>query len=716
MASAFRFEESDGKIGLLTFDIPGQKVNTFSEAVLGELAEQVSQLEQRTDLKGLFLQSGKPGQFIAGADLGELGALVDESCEQVAKRIAIGHELFDRVSRLPFPTVALIDGNCMGGGTELVLAFDYRIASNSPKTKIALPEVKVGLIPGWGGTQRLPRLIGVQHAIDMICSGDPLTAEKATTLGLVFDAVPFDEMFNEAQRLIEQNSDNWEQDRKLREQPLGLSEDQLNFAFLVAEGYLKGKTKGHYPAPLAALKALREGINLTLEEGLAVEREVALGVIGSPVSANLIGVFFKTNYLSSNPGADLRDVQARDIERAGVLGAGIMGAGIATAHARVGIPTALVEVDNERLNAGLKSAAAVVESRINIGRATQQDLAQTLGLLSGSLSHQAFADNDVVIEAIVENESVKTEVYGQLAGVLRDDAILASNTSTISITRLAKSAPNPERFAGMHFFSPVDRMPLVEIVRGEQTSDETIATLVQLARRIRKTPIVVNDCAGFLVNRLLMPYMAEAILMLTEGASMDAIDRAATRFGMPLGPISLHDNVGIDTICFAGRVMLDAYQDRTVACPLLDEMVEHRRCGKKTGLGFYSYKGKKGKAVDDPDFLPILDRYRTDEREFTDEEITDRLFLPMLLEAVRALEDGIAAEPTHVDMSLILGVGFPPFRGGILSWCDTEGAGAIIDRADTYVALGKRFEATDALRKMASQGERFFPNINPARK
>ncbi len=715
MAAVFRFEELPGNIGLLTFDTPDQKVNTLSQAVLVELGERISELEQRADLDGLLLQSGKPGQFIAGADLNELDALVQGPSEQLAQGLRAGHNLLDRISRLPFPTIALIDGNCLGGGTELALACDERIASDNVKTKIGLPEVKIGLIPGWGGTQRLPRLVGVQHAVDVICSGEPLTAAKAATLGLVFDVVPHERMIDEARRLIEQTDDEqWEAKRQHRAAAMGCSEDQLKLAFAAAEAYVRGKPQDHYPAPFAAIEAIREGVNLPLDEGLQVELKIALEVIGTPIAANRIGVFFKSNYVARNPGIDLRRVEARDVERVGVLGAGLMGAGIAAAHARSGIPTVIVDVDDERLRAGLQNAAAVVERRIAVGRATPQDLAQTQALLSSSLSHQVFADDDVVIEAVPEIESLKTKIYGRLAGVIRDDAILASNTSTISITRLAKSAPDAERFAGMHFFSPVDRMSLVEIIRGEQTSDETIATLVQLARRIRKTPIVVKDCAGFLVNRLLLPYMAEAVLMLTEGASMDAIDRAATRFGMPLGPIALHDEVGIDTICFAERVRQEAYADRAVGSPLLEEMLTRKRLGKKAGVGFRKHAGK-GKPVEDPDFQPILETWRVDDREFTEEEVTDRLFLPMLLEAVRALEDEIAAEPTHVDMALILGIGFPPFRGGILSWCDTEGAGTLVERADACAPLGKRFEASESLRRMATRRKRFYENANPAR-
>jgi 3-hydroxyacyl-CoA dehydrogenase / enoyl-CoA hydratase / 3-hydroxybutyryl-CoA epimerase / enoyl-CoA isomerase len=711
MTQAFQFEELDQQIGLLTLDLPDKKVNTLSRAVLAELTEQVEQLERRTDLRGLLFRSGKPGQFIAGADLNELQALAYATPEQIEQALGLGHDLFSRISRLPFPTVALIDGNCMGGGTELVLSMDDRIASSARHTQIALPEVKVGLIPGWGGTQRLPRVIGGYHAISMITSGDPVSAARAAELGLAFDAVPAKRLIEEGCRLIEElrDGDLWRKRREQRAQPVGLSEDQMNFQFATAEGYIRGKTKGQYPAPLAALKAVREGCNVPLDRGLQIEREVAKEVVGTTISANLISVFFMNNRLSRDTGVENPKIVPRDVKRVGVLGGGLMGAGIAAAHARRNIFTELVDVNDEQVAAGLGRVQDVVASRIKIGRATPQDMADMLAHLGTSTSHRVFGDCDVVVEAVTENESVKTGLYRELAGVLRDDAILASNTSTISITRMAQAAPHPQRFVGMHFFYPVDRMNLVEVIRGEQTDDETVATIVALSKRIKKTPIVVRDCAGFLVNRVLFPYMNESLQLLQEGASMDAIDKAAERFGMPMGPIALHDLVGLDTACYAGQVMHRAYSDRSLSLPLVQDLVEAGRLGKKSGVGFRKFAGRKGRPQADPEFGTFLEKHRTDNREFSEEEITDRLFLPMLLEATRVLEENIVRDPADCDMGLILGIGFPPFRGGVLRWCDNEGAGEILKRAEKYASLGKRFEPTETLKKHAQSGELFYP-------
>ena len=710
MSHAFTLDVPDDKVGILTFDLPGKSVNTLGQAVLLELAGVIGQLEARTDLRGLLLRSGKPGQFIAGADLKELGALAYAPKEQVAQAIGLGHKLFAQLGRLPFPTVALVDGACMGGGTELILAMDDRIVSAASHTKIALPETKLGLLPAWGGTQRLPRLIGL-NAIDVICSGEPVDAAKAVALGLAFDAVPADELIETGRRRIASlhEHDEWKARRERARGPVDLAPDAVQFAFAVAEGAIRAKTKGQYPAPLVALKAIRDGLNLPLDEALKVERQAGMELVGTPTSANLIGVFFMKNRLDRDPGVADVSVAPREVRRVGVLGTGTMGAGIAAANARSGIPTAMVDVDDARLAAGMAKAQDVVMSRIKIGRAAPLDLAKMLALLSTSTTTGGFADRDVVIEAVTEDESVKTAMFQQLAGVLGADAILASNTSTISITRMAASAPDPARFAGMHFFHPVDRMELVEIIRGERTSDETVATLVALVKRLRKTPIVVRDCAGFLVNRVLFPYMNEALVLLQEGAAMDAIDRAATRFGMPMGPIALEDLVGLDTAAYAGKVLGKAYPDRAVPTPILLDLAKAGRLGVKSGAGFRKYTGKGGKAEADPAFAPFLDKHRAGDRPVADAELTDRLFLPMLLEATRVLEEGIVREPADVDMGLILGIGFPPYRGGILRWADAEGTARIVERLETYRHLGKRFEPTELLTRLAKSGESFYP-------
>src|SRR6266852_1581462 len=547
----------DGSIAQVTLNQGKSRANTLNQAALTELESVVFVLSKRTDLKGLIFRSGKPGMFIAGSDLNELGNALANSV-QAHRLTRRGLDLFGSFEKLPFPTVAAIEGSCVGGGLELALAFDYRLASTHPKTEIGLPEVKIGLIPGWGGTQRLSRLIGPAPAAELICAGETVNAQRARELGIVSDAVPSERLLDEARRLVQraQQSKEWEEIRRRKRQPVGLSEEQLSSIFAAARSQVLAKTKGQLPAPLAALSAIEKGCKLPLDEGLRIETEAFAPLIGSPISRNLIAVFFMTQRLQKDPGVADASIQPKPVERVGVLGAGIMGSGIAGAHIRRGIPVALLDSVPQALEKGIASITKVMQTRIDIGRMKPEEMAAALGRLSSTGSIEAMADRDVVIEAVIENEAAKVDLYRQIEPLLRPDAILASNTSTISITRMAQSLKRPEQaaqFAGMHFFNPVDRMQLVELIRGERTSDQTVVTLVALAKRIGKTPIVVRDCPGFLVNRILFPYLNESLVLLEEGAEPRAIDQAAVAFGMPMGPITLNDLVGLDTSLFAGR-------------------------------------------------------------------------------------------------------------------------------------------------------------------
>jgi 3-hydroxyacyl-CoA dehydrogenase/enoyl-CoA hydratase/3-hydroxybutyryl-CoA epimerase/enoyl-CoA isomerase len=707
--SAVSLEVRPDGIGVLTFDQPGSRANTLGQAVQGEFEAILAQLKGRKDLKGLILRSGKPGMFIAGADLKELGGAKADP-EQTRRLVKRGLDMVGAFEALPYPTVAAIDGACMGGGLELAMGFDFRLASTNPKTELGLPEVKIGLYPGWGGTQRLSRLIGPALAAELICAGETVKPDRARVLGLIFDAVAPEKLLDEAVRLVQwtaQAESAWREARKKKQQPVGLSEDQLSFMAAVTRAQVLEKTKGQYPAPLAALTAIVKGCNLPLEAGLKIETDGFVPLVGSPTCLNLIAVFFMGQRLQKDPGVVDATVQPRSVQRVGVLGAGIMGAGIAGAHVRKGIPVALLDSNAQALEKGVAGLAKNMLGRVEIGRMTAAEMVAALARLSATTTLNAFADRDVVIEAVIENEPVKVQVYQELQKILPADAILASNTSTISITRMAKSVSRPENFAGLHFFNPVEKMQLVEVIRGEKTSDATTATLVALAKRIGKTPIVVRDCPGFLVNRILFPYMNEALTMLEEGAEPRAVDKAATAFGMPMGPITLHDVVGIDTALYAGRVIHEAFPDRVTASRVVAELVQAGRLGQKSGAGFYSYaKGPRG--ADDPVFAAILEKCRTGRRSFTPEEITDRLFLPMVTEASRVLAEGVVREPAEVDMGLILGIGFPPFQGGLLRWADRLGMGMVLEKLKRYESLGARFQPTDQMQRMASAGKGFY--------
>ncbi len=705
---AFRLEVGADSIALLTFDLPGSRANTFGQAVVAELSQVLAGLAKRPDVKGLIFRSGKPGMFIAGADLRELGSKPDPDMARALTQK--GHDLMNAAQNLPFPTVAAIDGSCMGGGLELAMSLDYRVVGSNPKAELGLPETKIGIYPGWGGTQRLPRIVGPSLALEMICTGDAIKPARAREIGLIFDVVPSERLIDECKSVLAQAAETgeWKKCRVKKQQPIGLTEEQVSFTFAVAKAQVAAKTMGQYPAPLAAVDAVAKGCNLPLADALKVEMEGFLPLVGSTISRNLIGVFYMTQRLQKDTGVANATVQPIKVESVGVIGAGLMGAGIADAHARRGFPVMMLDSAPGALEKGMMNIGKVLGVRVAAGRLSQMDMDATLARLSTTATLSALSDRDLVVEAIVENEEVKKKLFEQLQSILKPGAILASNTSTISITRMAQATKNPERFAGMHFFNPVDRMKLVEVIRGEKTSDETVVTLVALSKKIGKTPIVVKDCPGFLVNRILFPYINESLVLLEEGANPRELDKAAVAFGMPMGPVTLNDLVGLDTALYAGRVVNTAYADRAKNTKILEELVKAGRMGTKSGAGFYAYpKGTKG--VDDPKLAEFLAKCRTgQQRTFTQGELIDRLFLPMLVEASRALSEGIVRDPGDVDMGLILGIGFPPFRGGILRWADTLGLDKVVEKLGKYESLGSRFQPTEQMRKLAAEKKGFY--------
>lgn len=705
--TALKLDVADG-FAVLTFDKPDARANTLGHAVLGEFEQLLGQLKGRTDVKGLILKSGKPNMFIAGADLKELGSADASKPALIKQMIERGLGVPAAIEALPFPTAALIDGACMGGGLEVALGCDLRLAGTSPKVEIGLPEVKIGLIPGWGGTQRLTRLIGPSQAAEMICTGEPARAMRAKELGIVFDVVPTEKLESEAKRLLAElhASGAWKADRENRRKPVGLSEEQMQFTFAVARAMIMDKTKGQLPAPLAALDAIEKGCNRPLDEGLKFETEAMIPLIGSPINRALIAVFYMNQKVAKDPGVADATLQPKPVKRVGVLGAGIMGAGIAAAHVRKGIPAVVLDANPQALEKGVAGIAAGFKAQADRGRMKPDDLVAALARLGTTTTLASLADCDVVIEAIVENEGAKTSLYKELEPLLRPDAILASNTSTISITRMASVLKRPEQFAGMHFFNPVEKMPLVEVIRGDRTSDTTVVTLVALAKAIGKSPIVVKDGPGFLVNRILFPYLNEALLLLEEGVEPRDLDKAATSFGLPMGPITLYDVVGLDTSLFAGKVMKAAYPDRAVTSPILEELVGMGRLGQKTGAGFYKY-GKGLKGDNDPALAPILARHRRETKTFTTEELQQRMMLPMVNEATRVLAEGIVRDPIDLDMGLIMGIGFPPWRGGLLRWADATGLPNIVEMLKRYEPLGARYVAPEPLAARAKANFRF---------
>jgi len=702
------YPETD--IALITLDDPGKGANILSSGALDGLEGILGELETKGDLAGLIIASAKPGMFIAGADLKEFMRWIDAPADEVIGFCRRGQTLFGRLAALPAVSVAAIDGLCLGGGAELAMWCDRRVFTSEAKTQYGFPEVKLGLFPGWGGTARLPRMIGLANAVEMVTGGESIDAEAAYKLALAADVVPRERLQKAAVHMVrsEQKSKAYLEDRRRWAAEIEISPMELGFLAATASAYIQQQTGGHYPAPEAALELMLGATEVDLETACGREAEAFAEQFGSPVNRALLNVFFLQDANKKDPGVADRSIEPRKIESVSVIGAGVMGQGIAAAHVKRKIPTSVTDANEEALARGLSAILEEVSYNKRIKSSDVERAVEFAPLLGGTVSAGELASADLVIEAVVENAEVKKKLFGEFEGRLRDDAILASNTSTIPITELAADLAHPERFCGMHFFNPVRKMPLVEVIRGDRTSDATVAAVVAHAKALGKSPIVVQDGPGFLVNRVLLPYMNEAVQLLTEGAEMKAVDKAARKFGMPMGPLALFDVVGIDVAVHAGRVMQEAFPDRTVHSGLLDAMLEEGRLGQKSGRGFFQYGGKKGKAEPDPDVDAFIARFRREEKEFSPPELTDRLFLPVLLEATRILEDGLVRKPQDIDLALIYGIGFPPFRGGLLFWADSLGAEALLERLELLTPLGKRYEPTETLQKMAAGGRKFY--------
>lgn len=706
----FHLETPASDIAVLTINDPKKGANILSRPALAEFDDLLSLLEKRPNLAGLVIRSTKPGNFIAGADLREFVADIDASPEQIVEISRRGQELFSRLSKTPFVTVAAIEGICVGGGGELSVWCDRRIMVDNAETSFGFPEVKLGIYPGWGGTARTPRIVGLSNAVELITSGESIDAKTAAAMGLVDDVTTAggEALLEAAIRLIraEQKSKQYLEDRCQWYGPLKLSDTELGFLGATASAYIQGQTKGHYPAPLAALEVLLGTAGVDIEAACLMEAEGFAPLFGSPVNRALLNVFFLRD-LNKKVGAGIGT--PRDIRTVSVIGAGVMGQGIAAANIKRGVPVALGDTTHEAVGRGVQGV--LTEASYN-KQTKGPDVAKALELsplINGTVSDAELATADLVVEAIYENAEAKKELYRRLESLLPAHAILCSNTSTIPISELAGGLLRPEQFCGLHFFNPVRMMPLVEVIRGRITSDDTIATATAYARRIGKSPIIVNDGPGFLVNRVLLPYMNEALLLIEEGASIKAIDRAATAFGMPMGPIALYDTVGLDVALHAGGVLGAAFPDRVVPSAMLPAMVEAGRIGKKKKGGFFDYSGKRNDhGSESAAAAEIIAAHRREERKFTPEELTDRLLLPMFLEATRVMEDKIAANVRDVDLALIYGIGFPPFRGGLFFWADAIGAAAIVEKLKAYESLGARYAPTKLLLETAKAGKKFY--------
>jgi 3-hydroxyacyl-CoA dehydrogenase/enoyl-CoA hydratase/3-hydroxybutyryl-CoA epimerase/enoyl-CoA isomerase len=709
---AIQLSELEDGIVKLTFDYQGESVNKFDRVTLNEFREANAKLASYEGLKGVVVTSAKD-VFIVGADITEFVPMFRNSEEDIVAGIAESNRIFNAFEDLPVPTVAAINGIALGGGFEMCLACDFRVMST--KAKVGLPEVKLGIFPGFGGTVRLPRVIGADNAIEWICSGSDKRPDAALKDGAV-DAVVAPEKLEAAAVDLIRKANLGDLDAAARKaekkSKLGLNPIESMMVFEVAKGFVAGKAGPNYPAPVTAIKVIQKAAGMDRDKALAVEAQNFAKMAKTSAARNLIGLFLNDQSVKSVAKKHAKKSSA-GVDKAAVLGAGIMGGGIAYQSASRGTPIVMKDIRDEALDLGMNEATKLLNKKVSRNRMTTTEMAETLGRIKPTLNLDDLKGVDVVVEAVVENTKIKQSVLAEVEKTLGDDAILTSNTSTISISLLAEALDHPERFCGMHFFNPVHMMPLVEVIRGEKTSDEAIARTVAFAQKLGKTPIVVNDCPGFLVNRVLFPYFAGFTKLVGHGADFRHIDKVMSRFGWPMGPAYLLDVVGIDTGHHANAVMAEGFPDRMKSDEktALDVMYENDRYGQKNNKGFYIYElDKKGKPkkVDDPEVDALLKPVVTEQREFTDQQIIERMMIPLCIEMVRCMEENIVASPAEGDMALIYGIGFPPFRGGALRYIDEIGLQAFCDMADQYAELGKLYEPTEGMRTMAANGETFY--------
>ena len=708
-APAVTWDVNDG-IATVALDLKGQPVNVISRAVKDEFLACFAALADDARVRAVAFFSGKPDNFIAGADIEEFVTL--GSAAEAERLSADGQEMLERVARFPKPIAVGIHGACLGGGFEFALACHYRVATDHPKTQIGLPEVQLGILPAAGGCQRLPRLVGARAALDMILAGKSERAAKAFRLGMVDELVPPPILAEITIAAARRMAGGWRPKRKrlggfvgflLDGNPLG-----RGIVFRAARKQVFERTGGHYPAPFAALEAVEHGLKHGLAEGLKREAQLFGQLAVTDVSRKLVQIFFATNQLKKDPGVPNAPPPER-VKRLGIIGSGFMGSGIAgTAVTQAEVDVRMKDSDVARVAQGILAARAILDDRLKRRRVTKYEYERLVALLSGGDTYAGFGRAELTIEAVFEEIGVKQQVLREAEGVLPPTGVFASNTSTIPITRIAEAAHDPERVIGMHFFSPVAKMPLLEVIPGARTSAQTVSTAVAFGRRMGKTVIVVRDSPGFWVNRILAPYPNEVGHLLAEGASIEEIDTMAVRFGFPVGPVTLLDEVGLDVALKVAGVMQEAYGDRLTAPPGpgIAALVKAGRFGRKSGRGFYSYKGGKKRGVDESVYGLLGIHPNGGPRPA---EIMQRLVLGIVNEAARALAESVVRSPRDGDIGAIFGFGFPPFRGGPLRYADDLSAERVVaDLERLAERYGPRFAPSDVLQEQARRGTKFY--------
>jgi 3-hydroxyacyl-CoA dehydrogenase/enoyl-CoA hydratase/3-hydroxybutyryl-CoA epimerase/enoyl-CoA isomerase len=696
----------------IEFDLVGESANRFSSLMLNDLNTAWTMVEKDSAARGVLMTTAKDGFFV-GADVTEFLDHFKRPDAELEKWLWSTQELFSRIDDSKVPVVCLIKGFALGGGFEVALAAHYRLTT--PDAKVGLPETKLGIFPGWGGTVRLSRLCSADLAIEWICGGNANPATEALKVGAIDGIVPADKLLNAGMRTLAQCWEgklDWKARNQQKKEPLKLSAIELTMCFNTSKAFVGAMAGPNYPAPMVAIDTIEKGAKLTRDEALKIETQNFVKITRTPQALALVGVFLADQFVKRQ--SKKMSKAAIDVKSASVLGAGIMGGGIAYQSASSKIPVVMKDIREEALALGMKEASKLLEKQVEKGKMNAAKMGETLARVRPSLSMGEIAGTDIVVEAVVENEKIKSQVLAEVENTIRPDAILTSNTSTISISRLAKNLKRPENFCGMHFFNPVHRMPLVEIIRGEKSSEKAVATAVAYATAMGKTAIVVNDCPGFLVNRVLFPYFGGFSALIRDGVDFQRIDKVMEKFGWPMGPAYLLDVVGIDTAAHAEAVMADGFPDRMKPGykNIVATMYENKRFGQKNGKGFYNYtqdpKGRPKKEVN-AEVEPIIASAVAAKKDVTDEEIVERMMLPMIFESSRCLEDKIVESAMELDLSLIYGLGFPPFRGGAMKYADSVGASRLVELGQKYSAmLGKMYEPTAQIREMAQKGTAFY--------
>lgn len=671
---------------VLTFDRPESAANIFDRKTLEELDAHVHALaEPGLGARGLVLISAKPSIFIAGADLHGFQRM---STQELEEFIHLGQQIFARIARLPYPTVAAIHGACLGGGFELALACDYRVASPDHATKIGLPETKLGIIPAWGGSTRLPRLIGFPAALDIILGGKALAAKPALKRGMIDAIAPRQHLLEAALELVRHG-------KRPPASFLSRAKDRAvaAIAHTKARQETEARTRGLYPAVTKAVDLVIKAGSGTEEEGLALERAAVRELAATPAARNLIRLFFAQERAKrlAVPNAS----PAPRAHAAAVIGAGVMGSSIAQWLSARGLHVILRDLAPAQVGAGMKNVAKLYAAGVRKHLFTAKEARDGIDRISPVAGEAPLRNVNLVIEAAVEKMEIKKSIFAHLDEITREDAMLATNTSALSISELASATRHPHRVVGLHFFNPVHQMQLVEVVVGRETAPDIAQRAVSFVQKIGKLPVLVKDSPGFLVNRILLPYMIEAGELFWRGAEVRDIDTAMLDFGMPMGPLRLTDEVGIDVAEDVAHTLSAAFPERMRVPEVLTRMLEKKMLGKKTGQGFYTHR-KDGEAEPNP-AAKALRPSGGQGHAFTTAALQERLALLMVNEAGRCLEEGIVESAVDVDFAMVMGTGFAPFRGGPLRYADTLGAAAVVEALERLAGFGHAYYAPCAL-------------------